>query len=209
MDNVIGIIISLVIFTPFALILIWAFRYQKKVYARGWELMIDRMNSNKVSITSLLPQNRRVKLDMAGSWSGNNIDIVNELIGQGRGRTMITRMVVTFPKKILPDFVLSKENLLTRAGEKLGIKDIKTGDAEFDRVFRLTSEFDEPATLRFFDDQLIQKLKQDQKHFMGEMISRNNTLSVVINSLPGYKTMQPFFKTTFDLLIFAAGKHVS
>jgi hypothetical protein len=209
MDNAIGIIITLLIFTPFVLILVWAFRYQKKVYAKGWELMIDRMSSNNANITSLLPQDRRVKLDMAGSWNGNNIDIVNEWIGQGRGRTMITRMIMTFPKKTLPDFVLSKENLLTRAGEKLGIKDIKTGDAEFDRVFRLTSEFDEQATLRFFDDQLIQKLKRDQKHFMGEMSSKNNTLSVVINSLPGYRTMQPFFKTTFDLLIFTAGKRVN
>jgi hypothetical protein len=206
MDNIIGIIITLLIFTPFVLILIWAFRYQKKVYARGWDLMIELMDSHEANITSLLPQDKRVKLDLAGNRNGNNIHIVNEIEGVGKSRRTITKMFLTTSKKTLPEFVLSKENFLTRAGEKLGIKDIKTGDAGFDKVFRLTSEFDEQAVLRFFDDTLIGKLKQNEKLFYGEIISKSGTVSVVIHTLPGHKSMRPFFKSMFELMIFIAEK---
>jgi hypothetical protein len=206
MDNVIGIIITLLIFTPFVLILIWAFRYQKKVYSRGWDLAIGLMDSHGANITSLLPKDKRVKLNLSGNWKGNNIQIVNEMEGVGKSRRMITKMFLATSKKTLPDFVLSKENFLTRAGEKLGIKDLKTGDAEFDKRFRLTSEFEEQAVLDYFDDSLIGKLKQNEKLFFGEMISKSGTISVVIHSLPGHKSIQPFFKNMFELLLFAAEK---
>jgi hypothetical protein len=209
MDNVIGIIITLLIIAPFIFIMIWAFRYQKKIYARGWEMMIALMNSNGVNITSLLPPDRRVKMDLAGNWNGNNIRIVNEIVGAGKSRRVITKMVLTLTSKTVPDFVLSKENFLTRAGEKLGIKDIKTGDTAFDKVFRLTSEFEEQAVLGFFDDSLIQKLKQNEKLFMGEMVSKSGAISVMIHSLPGHKNMQPFFKTMFELMLFTAEKKMN
>jgi adenylate kinase len=115
------------------------------------------------------------------------------------GYKRITAVVLDIPHEE------SVKRLVGRAKVE-GRKDIKTGDEEFDKTFRLKSN-SESETLRLFNDQLISEFKSEKKGFYGKIESSGKQLVMNYYGMPGFKIGLKHYRLLFkmSLAILSAG----
>lgn len=194
------ILLVLFLLSPFALIIYFALRYQRRMLAQSWENILNIFEENKIRVTSKIPEKTTVIPDVYGDTSAYQVRVYSYYVGTGKSRSLITSAVFSLKQTHLPDFTLSRENIFTKAGESLGIKDIKTGDHEFDKTYRLHSA-NESAVLPFFNDQLISVLNENKKSFYGKYESKGNSFTLSYYGMPGFKIGYKYFQTLFQLAL--------
>lgn len=173
---------------------------------RSWTNIQDIFLENRIRLTSVVPEKTTVIPDIHGETDEFKIRVYSYYVGTGKSRTLITATIFELKKIQIPSFTLGRENIFTRAGEVLGIKDIKTGDDDFDKTFRLKSN-SESETLRLFNDQLISQFKIEKKGFYGKIESSGKQLVMNYYGMPGFKIGLKHYKLLFkmSLAILSAG----
>lgn len=197
-DAIAGIIAILLIAAPFVAVIVIAFRYQKRMFTRAWENVERAFREEGVEICSGLSDDKSVFLDISGKKNNRNIRVFSEYVGIGKSRHLFTRIVVNVD--IPFTFELGKENVFTKAGEAIGIEDLKTGNSEFDNTFRLHS-FQSQETLHLFTDKLISEFVKRKKDFTGKMELSNNILTLSMNATPGQSYGLRYFRAGLSLVL--------
>ena len=198
MNALATVILVLLLLSPFALIIFFAVRYQRKMLERSWVNIQDIFAENRIRLTSVVPEKTRVIPDIHGETEEFKIRVYSYYVGTGKSRTLITSTLFELKKINLPSFTLGRENIFTRAGEVLGIKDIKTGNEEFDKTFRLKSN-SESETLRLFKDQLIGQFNSEKKGFYGKIESSGKQLVMNYYGMPGFKIGLKHYRLLFKV----------
>ncbi len=158
MEVAIALIIG---FGIFALIIVWAVKYTKKINARKSTFFSDLALKHKLTHSS--SKYVLTKLNtIQGTWNGMPFFIYEQMEGSGKSKTLVTRAII----ENVPfdyDFRIGKEHLFSKAGKMLGMKDIEFGDAEFDKKFLINAK-DEDRFRAFFNYKLqgeLSNLKND------------------------------------------------
>ncbi|MCE3228634.1 MAG: hypothetical protein K0S32_3185 [Bacteroidetes bacterium] len=205
--DVIKLIFGLIlIVAPFVLLIWWAVRFQKRMMTRAFDNLLQIFTENNVTLRSAVPQNKAVLLRLSGEKNGHNIHVYSEYVGSGKNRTLITKtelLGINSPA----EFTLYRENLFTKIGEALGMKDVKTGDDEFDKLYRLKSSH--PDAAKFFTDRIRNEFVAKHKLFNGTTTFKNNKLTLVTYASPGNKYGLKHYKNTFELGLLFIEKKVS
>jgi hypothetical protein len=195
-----GLIITIIILTPFILILIFAIKFQKRILIRSWERIVYLFDFYKINLKSAIPEKKSVLPDLTGTLNGKRIRVFCVYVGRGKSRTLVTRVVIDLNETIYPKFNLSRENIFTKIGEKIGMKDIKTGHEEFDKTFRLKSEF-ENETIKIFTQSLLQLFVDNKKQFYGQIESFGERIEMTLFGTPGIKISLKQFEVMFYLTL--------
>ena len=157
MEVAIALIIG---FGIFALIIIWAVKYTKKINGRKSAFYSDfarKHNLNHSSSKYMLTALNVVE----GVWNEMPFVIYEQMEGSGKSKTVVTRAII----ENVPfdyDFKIGKEHLFSKASKMLGMKDIEFGDAEFDKKFLIKAK-DEDKFRSFFNYKLQGELSNLQK----------------------------------------------
>lgn len=209
MNALATVILVILLLSPFALIIFFAVRFQRRMLERSWNNIQDLFSEYRIRLTSVVPENKRVIPDIYGETVDYKVRVYSYYVGTGKSRTLITTAIFDLNKFQLPAFVLGRENIFTKVGEVLGIKDIKTGDEEFDKIFRLQSH-SENETIQFFNDQLLRLFNDEKKGFYGKIESKGNRITVNYYGMPGFKIGLKHFKVLFKmtLALISAGSKI-
>jgi hypothetical protein len=195
MDIVIGIIVLLLIFSPFAAIIYFAITYQRKMFTKAWVNVQDLFTKYQIRLQTQIPQKTSVLLQLQGEGKEGKFHVFNVVIGSGKSRQIITKITVQLTKK-LPDFEFYRENIFTKIGETFGIKDVKTGDAEFDKVYRIY--INEMYKDKIFSNEMITYFLSMRKDLVGRINCKNNMIEVQYYGVPGFKNATRQFTALFD-----------
>ncbi len=207
MDTIAGILTMLIIFGPFVLIIIWAVRYQKRLYKKAWDNVEELFNAHKIKITSTIPVKKTVMLQLTGQLNNNHVNVYNIVVGSGKSRQVYTKTEITLSGNSLPEFTIYKENIFSKLGEMLGHHDIKTGDEEFDKTFRLKSwKAEEARTLTVFNDLARIEFLAQKKYFVGNIEIKQGKLTITILGVPGTKMLFAYYKTLLELSLYLIEK---
>jgi hypothetical protein len=196
----------LLILSPFVLLIWWAIRFQKRMFIRSYDNLLQIFSENAVTLRSSIPENKAVMLKLLGEKNGHNIHVYSEYVGSGKNRTLITKTELLGINSQV-EFIVYRENLFTKIGEALGTKDVKTGDHEFDKLYRLKSSSPDVVTL--FTDKIRNEFISKHKLFNGTATFKNNKLTLVTYASPGNKFGLKHFKNTFELGLLFIEKKVS
>lgn len=197
----------LFILAPFALIIFLSVRYHKKMLVNTWQVVLEIFTSHHINIIGQLPENKAVLINLNGEFSGHQIHVFNEYVGTGKSRTLITRTEIKLKDKVLPDFKIYRENIFTKVGEVIGIRDVKTGDEEFDKMYRLRA-VDEIKVIDLFDAFLRSELITRKKDFYGSVEVKENVLNVYLHGVPGVKISRRHYIALFETAMILVNKKV-
>ncbi|MBL7909573.1 MAG: hypothetical protein JNJ41_00795 [Bacteroidia bacterium] len=174
---------------------------------RSWDNVFDLFSKNQISIKTPMPSNKKNLLALTGSFNQKVIQVNTYYVGSGKNRTIVTRMDIFLDNGQLAEFSLYKETIFSKLGELLGSVDIKTGNAEFDKTFRLKSK-NETETQKIFNDEVINHCQNVKKDFTGTILSKENKLSFFMNGLPGNKMQLLHFNCLLSIVLLLT-KHSS
>lgn len=207
MDILAGIILVTIILSPFVLIIFWAVRYNRRMMQRAWKSIQELLHEHQVIITTQVPEDTTSLPDISGETGDFRIRVQNYYTGTGKSRTLVTRTSFELKSRSLPVFQLYRENVFTRIGEMIGMEDIKTGDEEFDKGFRLKADAQDPL-MPLFSYTVTSAFVQARKHFFGNISCKGDRLEFFTYSSPGQKIGLLHFRTAFDLciLLIRSGK---
>jgi hypothetical protein len=200
-DTLAGILTIVIVFSPFVILIVWAVRYQRKMFAKSWNNVQDLFVAQKIRLTSQIPQKTTVILNLSGEFNEGSIEVKNIFIGAGKSRKMLTKAIIQ-SKHQIPNFRITHENIFTKMGEGLGIKDVKTGNEIFDRSFRL--EISESEKGMIFTELMIREFILREKDFRGAVDCRNNVIQVAYYGAPGYKIALRQFTALFEMAMKVA-----
>lgn len=197
MNSSLAITVTLIgVFLPFVLILFFAVRAHKKVLARGLQNTIQIFREHHAEAVNE-NQGKNGLLDLNFIRKNTSIHVYNKYIGTGKSRTLITVAEVVYAEASPLQFKIGKENIFTRIGEKVGIKDSKTGFDFFDQTFRLTTE-NQSANNSIFDIGLCSFFHERAKDFYGWIEVKNGKMSMVYYGLPGFKVGEKKFRAMME-----------
>lgn len=100
-------------------------------------------------------------LTVAGSYKGYPVRLYTFSRGSGKNRTTYTRLALDVQHPAGALLGLSREGFLSGLGKKLGMQDVRLGDAQFDDSFVIKSRPDDFASRVLSSYDLRQRLVRD------------------------------------------------
>lgn len=156
---------------------------------------------HKISVRGNVPQKLPNYIQLNGSFNQSAISVYTKVVGSGKNKYVLTITDITLPSSFtLPKFTVYKENFFTKIGELFGSKDIKTGDEQFDKLYRLKAD-DESQALQFFSNQLIDAFLNYRNEFGGNISASGTKLSFSVTGVPGQQTSLKHFTTGLELCL--------
>ncbi|HEX9782401.1 MAG TPA: hypothetical protein VGA56_06660 [Opitutaceae bacterium] len=123
--------------TVFALVILAVVRQQKRA-RENLSKLADRLGFQVIE-----PEKRgifnRSATRLSGVFRGRNLQVYAYSTGSGKNQTQWCALATPVRNPAGLTVRISRENIFTRVGRKLGIDDVETGDAAFDKAYYVKS----------------------------------------------------------------------
>lgn len=197
-DKLITIAVIAAVVLGIVALIIFVRKALKKVHSKKAGFFSNMASEYNLNLK--IEKNLIAKLNiLSGEINGNQIMVYEKIIGSGQNRTINT--FITFdPNPFDFSFTISKEQVFSKIGKKLGFKDIEFDDFEFDKTFLLKSK-DEEKFRRLIDYTIQSELKKTSDSLAGSIRSNDNVFEYQFPSALFKENQLDNFKNVLDLML--------